>query len=52
MPHVGNTGFGDWTSFLFKYRFAAANEENGNCIVTAFLQMSVPTGVNTISNDL
>jgi hypothetical protein len=52
VPHVGNTGFGDWTSFLFKYRFAAANEENGNCIVTAFLQMSVPTGVNTISNDL
>ena len=38
--------------FLFKYRFAAANEENGNDIVTGFLQMSVPTGVNTISNDL
>jgi len=52
VPHVGNTGFGDWTPFLFKYRFAAANEENGNYIVTAFLQMSVPTGVNTISNDL
>jgi hypothetical protein len=47
-----NTGFGDWMPFLFKYRSAAANEENRNYIVTAFLQMSLPTGVNTISNDL
>jgi len=45
-------GWGDWTPFLLKYRFAAANEENGNYIVTGFLQMSAPTGANNISNDL
>jgi hypothetical protein len=31
-------GFGDW-SFLVKYRLAAANEERGNYILTAFLQV-------------
>jgi len=36
-------GFGDW-QFLVKYRIAAANEEDGNYIVTAFYQMSFPTG--------
>ncbi len=51
-PGKGNTGFGDWMPFLFKYRFAAANEQSGNYIVTGFVQMSVPTGVNTVSNDL
>jgi len=45
-------GWGDWNAFLLKYRIVAANEENGNYIVTAFLQMSVPTGVSNISNDL
>ncbi len=36
-------GFGDW-SFLVKYRLAAANEEHGNYILTAFLQVTFPTG--------
>lgn len=45
-------GWGDWMPFLLKYRFAAENEQNGNYIVTAFLQMSVPMGVNNISNGL
>jgi hypothetical protein len=36
-------GFGDW-QFLVKYRLAAHNEEHGNYILTAFFQMSVPTG--------
>ncbi len=36
-------GFGDW-QFLVKYRLAAANEEHGNYILTAFFQMSLPTG--------
>ena len=36
-------GFGDW-SFLVKYRMAAANEEGGNYILTAFLQVTFPTG--------
>lgn len=36
--------FGDWPAFLFKYRLASANEQHGNYIVTAFPQVSVPTG--------
>lgn len=36
-------GFGDW-SFLAKYRLAASNEEHGNYILTAFLQVTFPTG--------
>ena len=47
-PYVVNNpdspdGFGDW-QFLVKYRLAAANEEHGNYILTAFYQMSFPTG--------
>ncbi|MFZ0799084.1 MAG: hypothetical protein WAM98_14970, partial [Terriglobales bacterium] len=30
--------------FLLKYRIAAGNEEHGNYILTAFYQMSLPTG--------
>jgi hypothetical protein len=36
-------GFADW-QFLVKYRIAAGNEEHGNYILTAFFQMSLPTG--------
>ncbi len=36
-------GFGDW-SFLLKYRIAAANEQHGNYILTAYLQTILPTG--------
>lgn len=36
-------GFGDW-QFLVKYRIAAQNEEGKNYILTAFYQMSFPTG--------
>lgn len=47
-PYIVNNpnsrdGFGDW-QFLVKYRIAAANEEHGNYILTAFFQMSFPTG--------
>ncbi len=47
-PYVVNNpdspnGFGDW-QFLVKYRMAAGNEEHGNYILTAFFQMSLPTG--------
>jgi hypothetical protein len=46
-------GMGDWPAFLVKYRFAAANEENGNYIVTAFFQMSDPSGTGAgISNNV
>jgi hypothetical protein len=44
-------GWGDM-SLLLKYRFLSANEEQGNYIFTGFLQLSVPTGANMISNDL
>ena len=36
-------GWGD-EMFLMKYRFAAANEENGNYIVTGFMGVTVPNG--------
>lgn len=42
-PDSPHDGFGDW-QFLVKYRIAAANEESGNYILTAFFQMTVPTG--------
>jgi hypothetical protein len=49
-PYIVNNpnspdGFGDW-QFLVKYRIAAANEQRGNYILTAFYQMSFPTGQN------
>jgi hypothetical protein len=43
-------GFGD-ESFLVKYRLASANEESGNYIVTAFLQLQVPTGSKDNTSD-
>jgi len=47
-PYIVNNpnsldGFGDW-QFLAKYRIAAASEEHGTYILTAFYQMSFPTG--------
>ena len=50
--HKTTDGWGDWPSFLLKYQFIAANEQQGNYIVTGFIQMSAPTGVNSISNDV
>ena len=41
-----NDGIGDMT-FLFKYRAAADNPENGNYVVTAMLAATVPTGTYT-----
>ncbi|MGA7274988.1 MAG: hypothetical protein WBX14_09115 [Candidatus Udaeobacter sp.] len=40
-----------WTdeSFLVKYRLLAANEKNGDYIVTAFMGLTVPNGSNPIS---
>ena len=50
-PYVVNNsdskdGFGDW-QFLVKYRILAKNEKHGNYILTAFFQISVPTGQYT-----
>ena len=52
-PNNGKTlveGWGDWPALLVKYRFASANEQHGNYIVTGFLQFSVPTGNTAFTN--
>jgi hypothetical protein len=43
-------GWGDWPVFLVKYRFLNANEDNGNYVVTGFLQLSAPTGNAAFTN--
>ena len=40
---AGEDGFAD-DSFLVKYRWMSANEDNGNYILTTFLGVTVPTG--------
>src|ERR1700677_5096696 len=47
---AGADGFAD-ESFLVKYRFASANEDNGNYIVTGFLQLQTPTGAAAETDD-
>jgi hypothetical protein len=42
-------GWGD-ESFLMKYRFAAANEQEGNYVVTGFLGLTVPTGSDVFTS--
>ena len=37
-PKGAAQGWGDWPAFLVKYRIASGNAENGDYIVTAFLQ--------------
>jgi hypothetical protein len=49
-PHGRQTGWADET-FLVKYRFAAANEEHGNYVLSAFLGVSVPTGSEFTTSD-
>jgi hypothetical protein len=46
------SGFGDWPAFLLKYRFLSANEDQGNYILTGFIQMSAPTGFAAITNNV
>ncbi len=43
------TGWADET-LLVKYRFAAANEEHGNYIVTGFLGVSIPSADHAFTN--
>ena len=47
-----NGQVGGWAdeSLLLKYRFASANEEQGNYIVTGFMAVSLPTGSTIFSN--
>jgi hypothetical protein len=43
-------GFADWSpAFLVKYRFLSGNEQHGNYILTGFLSLSVPSGLNAFS---
>jgi hypothetical protein len=42
-PKATTSGWTDET-LLMKYRFLAANEENGNYIVSGFMAVSIPTG--------
>jgi hypothetical protein len=52
-PKGTGAGTGDWPAFLVKYRLLSANKENGDYIVTAFFQMSDPSGAGyTISNNV
>jgi hypothetical protein len=43
------SGWGD-EMFLMKFRFAAANEEQGNYIVTGFMGVTVPNGGSTYTS--
>jgi hypothetical protein len=45
-------GYGDWPTMLLKYRFISANDQQGNYIVTGFIQASAPVGTNGFSNDV
>lgn len=44
-------GFGDDPILLIKQRFLSANEQEGNYIVTGFLGVQAPTGINAFTND-
>jgi hypothetical protein len=45
------TGWSDYPFFLVKQRLLTGNEQNGNYIVTAFLQGSAPTGDAAFTNN-
>ncbi|HLJ65033.1 MAG TPA: hypothetical protein VKT70_13050 [Stellaceae bacterium] len=44
-------GFADDPVFLLKYRLLSANEQQGNYILTAFFQLSAPTGATVFTNN-
>lgn len=43
-------GFGDWSFLRFKQRIVASPEDQGNYIVSAWLQVQAPTGISKITN--
>ena len=45
------SGWGDWPFLLAKQRLLSANEQNGNYILTFFLQGVAPLRTNKLSND-
>ena len=46
-----HNGFGDWPFLLIKQRLLSANEQDGNYIVTAFLQGVAPLGAKGFSTN-
>jgi hypothetical protein len=50
-PNANANGFGDWPFLLMKYRILSANEQNGDYVLTAFLQESAPTGAKRFSTN-
>ena len=50
-PNANANGFGDWPFLLMKYRILSANEQNGNYVLTAFLQESAPLGAERFSTN-
>jgi len=50
-PNANASGFGDWPFLLMKYRILSANEQNGNYVLTAFLQESAPIGAKRFSTN-
>jgi hypothetical protein len=45
-----NSGLGDWPSILMKYRFLAANEQEGNYVLSGFLQFTGASGSQGFSS--
>lgn len=43
-------GFNDWPFMLVKYRVLSANEQNGNYILSIFLQGGAPTGIAALTS--
>lgn len=43
-------GWGDWTPFVLKYRFASASADQGDYVVSGLLQLTAPTGEAGFSN--
>jgi hypothetical protein len=48
--HDPATGWGDWSLLLVKQRLAAANESEGNYIVTALFGVQAPAGSEAFTN--
>jgi hypothetical protein len=44
-------GFNDWPVLTVKQRLASADEEHGNYILTAFVGVQTPRGVNAFTNN-
>jgi hypothetical protein len=43
-------GFADWPLFRFKQRLASSPQDQGNYILSAWLQVQVPTGIEKTTN--